>query len=249
MKKNVIFANHKHGVMYVLLVNIFKLRKLISNICYFAFGKEARPIDYAFDGTVRVAAGDPSLSVSPLKGLEAIPDRVMCENSLIDISHYKLSQDVPIFTVDGSSMSPEGISNGDKLLCRKLNAGETIGKGKFVVIAIDPEYYKHKNKRLKFDYKLRHTLFKVPIGTDIEKLIESLKKFVNSIFLEENEKNLRNKYDEAIDFYGKDRELMLSVTYRKGELCYSFHPVNLITYIVESVLKHDGDEWRLKKLE
>lgn len=249
MRKKTIFANHKHAVKCALLVNVLKLKKILLNIYYFAFGKEARIDNHNSDGTVRVAAGDPSLSVTTLKGLEAIPDWVLCENSRINISSYKQSENVPIFTVDGSSMSPEDISNGDKLLCRKAEANEVIDKGKFVVIAVDPEYYKFKNKELKFDYKLRRTLYRVPFGISIENLIGSLKEVTNSIFLEENQKNLMNKYNEAIKFYGTKKELMLSVTYRKGELRYSFHPVELITYVAEYVLKHNGEEWRAKKLE
>lgn len=249
MRKKTIFANHKHAVKCALLVNMLKLKKILLNIYYFAFGKEARIDSHNFDGTVRVAAGDPSLSVSPVKGLETIPDRILCENSLMDISTYKFSEDVPVFTVEGSSMSPEDISNGDKLLCKKVDVAETIGKGKFAVIAVDKEYYKSKNKELKFDYKLRYTLFRVPLGISIEELIGSLKKITNSIFLEENKKKLQTKYGEAIGFYGNERELMLSVTYRKGELCYSFHPVDLIEYIAEYVLKHNGEGWVAKKLE
>lgn len=41
---------------------------------------------------------------------------------------------------------------------------------------------------------------------------------------------------------------MLSVTYRKGELRYSFHPIDLIKYVAEYVLKHNGEEWRAKNL-
>ena len=118
-----------------------------------------------------------------------------------------------------------------------------------MVIAVDKKYYESKNKELKFDYKLRHTLFRVPVGISIEQLIDSLKKITNSIFLEENQKNLEIKYNEAIGFYKDKKELMLSVTYRKGNLRYSFHPVDLIQYVAEYVLKHNGEEWRAKKLE
>lgn len=40
---------------------------------------------------------------------------------------------------------------------------------------------------------------------------------------------------------------MLSVTYRKGDLRYSFHPINLIKYVAEYVLKHNGKKWIAKK--
>ena len=211
----------------------------------------AMHIDTDEANALSVAAGDPTLSVTPLKGLEMLPDRIPCENSMLDISEYKQSENPLIFTVEGSSMSPEDISNGDKLLCRKVDtdAAKLIGKGKFVVIAVDKKYYESKNKELKFDYKLRHTLFRVPVGISIEQLIDSLKKITNSIFLEENQKNLEIKYNEAIGFYKDKKELMLSVTYRKGNLRYSFHPVDLIQYVAEYVLKHNGEEWRAKKLE
>jgi len=251
MRKNANFANHKCALRRILLINMLKLNQLVSNLYHFAFGKEVHTNGMNADGTMSVAAGDPTLSVTPLKGLEMLPDRIPCENSMLDISKYKQSENPLIFTVEGSSMSPEDISNGDKLLCREVEADaiKSIEQGKFAVIAVDREYYKSKNKELKFDYKLRHTLFRVPIGSLIEELIASLKKITNSIFLEENQKNLRVKYDEAIEFYGKERELMLSVTYRKGELRYSFHPIDLIKYVAEYVLKHNGEEWRAKKLE
>lgn len=251
MRKNANFANHKFALRRILLINILKLKQLVSKLYHFTFGEEVRANGMDADGTIRVAAGDPTLSVTPLKGLELLPDRVPCENLMLDISGYRQSDQKKIFTVEGSSMSPEDISNGDKLLCREVEADaiKSIEQGKFAVIAVDQEYYKSKNKELKFDYKLRHTLFRVPVGSLIEELIDSLKKITNSIFLKENQKNLRVKYDEAIEFYGKERELMLSVTYRKGELRYSFHPIDLIKYVAEYVLKHNGEEWRAKKLE
>ena len=49
-------------------------------------------------------------------------------------------------------------------------------------------------------------------------MIDSLKKITNSIFLEENQKNVEIKYNEAIGFYKDKKELMLSVTYRKGNI-------------------------------
>lgn len=251
MRKNANFANHKCALRRILLINMLKLKQLVSNLYHFAFGKEVHTNGMNADGTMSVAAGDPTLSVTPLKGLEMLPDRIPCENSMLDISKYKQSENPLIFTVEGSSMSPEDISNGDKLLCRKVDAdaAKLIGKGKFVVIAVDKEYYESKNKELKFDYKLRHTLLKVPVESSIEKLVDSLKKITNSIFLEENQKNLEIKYNEAIGFYKDKKELMLSVTYRKGNLRYSFHPVDLIQYVAEYVLKHNGEEWRAKKLE
>ena len=116
MRKNANFANHKCALRCALLINILKLKQLVSNLYHFAFGEEVRTNGMDADGTIRVAAGDPTLSVTPLKGLELLPDRVPCENSMLDISGYRYSEEPKIFTVEGCSMSPEDISNGDKLL-------------------------------------------------------------------------------------------------------------------------------------
>lgn len=126
MRKNANFANHKYALRRILLINILKLKQLVSNLYHFAFGREVHTNGMNADGTMSVAAGDPTLSVTPLKGLEMLPDRIPCENSMLDISEYKQSENPLIFTVEGSSMSPEDISNGDKLLCRKVDTKNSI---------------------------------------------------------------------------------------------------------------------------
>lgn len=251
MKKNAKFAGNKSALKRTLLINTLKLKKLASTLYRFAFGDEVCDNRTNTDGSISVAAGDPTLSVTPSRDFDSLPDTVQCDKSTIDISEYKKSEKFKLFTVKGFSMSPEDISNGDKLLCRKVDGDEkwVVGEGKFVVIIVDPEYYQFKKKELQFDYKLRHTLYRVPTGSSVEDLIDALKSRSNSIFLKQNQENLRTKYSEAIEFYGDTRELMLSVTYRKGELRYSFHPINLITYVAEYVLKHNGKEWEAKKLE
>ena len=111
MRKNANFANHKYALRRILLINILKLKQLVSNLYHFAFGREVHTNGMNADGTMSVAAGDPTLSVTPLKGLEMLPDRIPYENSMLDISEYKQSENPLIFTVEGSSMSPEDISN------------------------------------------------------------------------------------------------------------------------------------------
>ena len=86
MRKNANFANHKCALRCALLINMLKLKQLVSNLYHFAFGEEVRTNGMDADGTIRVAAGDPTLSVTPLKGLELLPDRVPCEKSMLDIS-------------------------------------------------------------------------------------------------------------------------------------------------------------------
>lgn len=191
-------------VIILLQINTLKLKKLASNLYRFAFGGEVCDNRTNTDGSISVVAGDPTLSVTPLRDFDSLPDTISCDKSTIDISEYKTSGELKLFTVKGSSMSPEDISNGDKLLCRKVNGDEkwTVGEGKFVVIVVDPEYYKFKKKEMQFDYKLRHTLYSVPVGSSVENLKDAQKSRSCSIFLKENQKSLRTKYDEAIEFYG-----------------------------------------------
>ena len=91
MRKNANFANHKCALRRILLINMLKLKQLVSNLYHFAFGKEVHTNGMNADGTMSVAAGDPTLSVTPLKGLEMLPDRIPCENSMLDISKYTLN--------------------------------------------------------------------------------------------------------------------------------------------------------------
>lgn len=78
-EKNANFANHKCALRRILLINMLKLKQLVSNLYHFAFGKEVHTNGMNADGTMSVAAGDPTLSVTPLKGLEMLPDRIPCE--------------------------------------------------------------------------------------------------------------------------------------------------------------------------
>ena len=89
MRKNANFANHKYALRRILLINILKLKQLVSNLYHFAFGREVHTNGMNADGTMSVAAGDPTLSVTPLKGLEMLPDRIPCENSMLDIFLFK----------------------------------------------------------------------------------------------------------------------------------------------------------------
>lgn len=217
-----------------------------ENFYLWFFGEER--IDYtAIDnknGIKRVAAGDPSIGLLPVKGLPILPQLVKTETGdTIDICEFQ------VFEIIGSSMSPEGLDNGDYLLSVAVPSKDTpsLGKGTFAIIKVDPDYYNSKGKELKYKYKLRHTLFNVPTGTTKELLMSSLKNLTASVALKKNQELLVSKYDEAISFY-KDRSLMLSLTYKEGVLRYSFHPVDLIEYKARYVLKHGRSGWLAKKL-
>ena len=55
MRKNANFANHKCALRCALLINMLKLKQLVSNLYHFAFGEEVRTNGMDADGTIRVA--------------------------------------------------------------------------------------------------------------------------------------------------------------------------------------------------
>lgn len=89
MKKNAKFAGNKSALKRTLLINTLKLKKLASTLYRFAFGDEVCDNRTNTDGSISVAAGDPTLSVTPLIDFEMLPDIVRCDKSTIDISKYK----------------------------------------------------------------------------------------------------------------------------------------------------------------
>ena len=60
-----------------------------------------------------------------------------------------------------------------------------------------------------------------------KEIIDRLKDSHYEINLEENQKYMKKKYEEARKAYPDD-DLMFSITYHDGKLCYSFHPTRLI---------------------
>lgn len=188
----------------------------------------------------RVAAGDPAQYGHLQECKLELPHYIKTSTGSIDTSGFKS------FVVDGFSMLPEGISNGDVLLCTPVSIEkENVQGDLFVVIKVDEDYYKSKGKSLKFDYKLRKTLLHVSANEKVENIIENLQKFNDDILLPENQKNLRNKYEESTSYYKQD--LMLSITYREGALRYSFHPLNLIEYQTVYVLRLVDNNWEVRK--
>jgi len=198
-------------------------------------------------GTNKVAAGDPTKGVRILKSIGNLPEKLKYDDEIINVMNYT------VFEVVGSSMSPEGISEGDRLLCEPIKENSVIDPSTFIIIKTDENYYSWKNRELKFEYKLRYSLTELPISQTIDELIEDLKNKTNSILLSENQKILREKFKDAHEFYDNEenkdtKELMLSITYREGALRYSFHPTSLVKYKAVYVLKNNNGEWTIKKL-
>lgn len=182
----------------------------------------------------QVAAGDPANSLYNTDvSIKAI-DKI----TKIDPADYMT------LVVDGWSMYPEGISDGDILLCEEVNKETEMNleNGKYVIIEVDKAYYRHMNKIAKYDLKLRKTVCKVAPHTTFEKLLIDLAAVDDSILLKENQILLKKKYEETYRFYNHDhncREMMLSITYDEGRLRYSFHPTDSIKYIARYVADKD----------
>lgn len=181
-----------------------------------------------------VAAGDPAHGVQTTGSADNLPLMINIGNKPVET--YKFHQ----FNVNGSSMSPERISNGDTLLCSWVEEGnrEGIEGGKYVIVKADKDYYARKNKQVRFDYKLRRTVCMVGKKESFEDLVARMEKdnLEDSVFLNCNKKALKEKFDESHRYYESFDSMMLSVTYREGSIRYSFHPSYLIEYRADYVV-------------
>lgn len=194
---------------------------------------------------MKVAAGNPAQE-GCVESLEHdnFPDGLrLPDGNRINTSDYKK------FIVDGDSMAPKDIWSGDVLLCTSVecNGESDFKKDKMVVIQVDKAYYKHKEKELKFNYKLRNTLTYVPKDFSADDLIEKLKRINEDIYLPENQESLKEDLDETRKFYSQV-DLALSITYRKGKLHYSFHPANLIKFVGVYAARCEKGVWLPRKI-
>ena len=210
--------------------------------------KEDKPlIDEGKTDFIRIAAGDPAQDAY-LKHLEHnFPNSLkLPDGETINRNEFQS------FVVDGFSMSPEDVNNGDVLLCRQVewkNAQDFIPE-KFVVIKVDKKYYEKSEKELRFRYKLRKTLAYVPANTTDDALINLLKQKNTDILLPENQRNLKKKLKKTREFEDyRNSDLVLSTTYRGGSLRYSFHPINLVEFVGQYLTKHNNDDsWTTERV-
>lgn len=168
-----------------------------------------------------VAAGDPSMPRINSVRDKVLPEIVTIGGERIDTTHYEP------FQVCGNSMLPQEIADGNMLLVN-VSPDLTYSKGDFLIIRVDPDYYKKYNPKSTFyKYKLRKALLRIEPNVDEEELVRRLKENDFAVYLEKMRQYAIRKYKMARFAY-PDKELMLSTTYHDGELKYSFHPVDLI---------------------
>lgn len=169
-----------------------------------------------------VAAGDPSKPSS-----NSVCDKTLPETVIVDGRQLNTAQYEP-FLVCGNSMLPQDIADGNTLLVSVDHDDMDYSKDDFLIIRVDPEYYKKYNPKSTFyAYKLRKALFRIEPGVNEEELIRRLKENDYTAYLECMQQYAIRKFRKARVAY-PNSELMLSTTYHDGELKYSFHPVEFI---------------------
>jgi len=178
-----------------------------------------------------VAAGDPVIPLWEDIKLFHIDDK------LLDTSKQ--------FVVCGISMMPRGIDDGDNLIADEIAINkDNLKEGQFYIIKVEPDYY--LNEQPLYEFKLRCGIIYVGKSNDPEEIIGKLKKMDSQpeIWLDENQANLREKLKKARNIY-PDEDLVLSCTYKYGELRYSFHKATAIKYIAKTIIPWQTPDKRI----
>ena len=164
-------------------------------------------------GYAKVAAGDPSKVV-----MDIDPAVQLSEEFAINGEIFRL-RDYVVFEVAGRSMEPQGIANGDFLLAKEIGEQDDIKFNDYIIIEVDPNVFDDPE----CDYKLRKALIAVNPNDNIEQTMESLRGLGHhQLLLEKYQRLFKEKYNIARDQYKQD-SLIASITYRDGEMRYSFH--------------------------
>lgn len=198
-----------------------KFTRILEQIVTFGQGEKLLKLTTPQGDMKCVAAGDPSMPGTGSAHDNVVPETITIDNMQINTSDYEP------FKVCGNSMLPQFIADGNTLLVKRIPP-TSYSKGDFLVIEVDPDYYKRYNpKTIFYKYKLRRALFRIEPGLSNEELIRRLKENDYTSYLEEMQSYAIKKYEKARAAY-PDKELMLSTTYHDGELKYSFHPIDKI---------------------
>lgn len=162
-----------------------------------------------------VSAGDP-----------AKPLASFVEDVYLSSDDKRKLQGLRRFKVCGSSMSPCGIDNGDLIYVD--NPEGALRCNDFIVVKVDDQVYETP---VLFAHKLRRYLMDVTHNESFDDVVRRLKEFHKDIMEPEFQQRLRKKFNKTKSFYPYD-DLCLSITFRNGDLRYSFHPKRLVEYKV-----------------
>lgn len=225
-----------------------ELANIVKRVYEVVFGESPRTTDcdsLKSQGIRCVTAGDPAQAVGYINADDIdLPDSVRFDGKNISPREYDL------FLVEGTSMVPRDVWSGDILACKPV--GE-LSTGRYVIVTVDRDYYTWKQKDVLYDFKLRHVLTEVSIDTNVESVISELNKTNPDICLDENQKCLKEKFNEIHRYLSERthnyKELTVSETFRNGQLRYSFHPKDLICYRAAFILRRSSNGWKTVKLE
>lgn len=203
------------------------LHSYIKHISDFLFSEKGWIRDYTLAPAWYIAAGNPTKSVGLIdKKVEFEPGTQRMQ-----------------LIVAGDSMSPRGIYAGDRITCAAIvdPLKEDIHRGTFISISVDEEYYRSNHKKSRFKYKLRCAICKIEGGLNYDEMLDVVREKEPAVYyIEEYRQEMERKFEEARKFYGINEPLMLSITYKEGNMHYSFHPVRLIRGKVEKVERYNN---------
>lgn len=181
-------------------------------------GRRNRVSSLMIDDTL-VAAGDPASSFSSVVLEPTLP---------LDIQEKV--RGLKRFKVRGSSMSPFGIAHGDIIYVEDIESG--LNRDDIIVVKVDPTVY---DRPIQFNHKMRRYLMDVSKEEGLENVKNRLSEFHKEILDPEFQQRLKKKFDKTKGFY-PDKDLCLSITFRNGDLRYSFHPRDLVEYKVRYIV-------------
>lgn len=190
-----------------------------KNFLNLLFSKESGSEERTVVNDRLVAAGDPA------KSLTAITIDIPLSSAV-----RERVQGLEPLKVCGSSMSPCNISNGDIIYGEAINT--PLKRNDFIVVEVDPKVY---DSPIKYKHKLRRYLMDVKKHETLDSVIKRLSVFHKEILEPEFVERLKKKYDKTTGQYPDD-DLCLSITFRNGDLRYSFHPRRLVEYRVKFVV-------------
>ena len=204
-----------------------RTKRIIEQILTFGL---ARKMSRGYgSGYARVAAGDPSKVV-----MDIDPAVQLSEVFYIGEQQYRLS-DYIVFEVAGKSMEPQGIANGDFLLTKEIGEQEIIRLNDYIIIEVDPDVFDDPE----CDYKLRKALIAINPDDNIEQMMETLRKEGHhQLLLEKYQRLFKEKYNKTRQLYNQDT-LIGSITYRDGEMKYSFHSRKFVKFRAEIKARKD----------
>ena len=184
----------------------------------FSAGSRNSASSLKIDDTL-VAAGDPASLFSSV-----VPD------ATLPLDIQEKVRGLKRFMVRGSSMSPFGIAHGDVVYVEDIESG--LKRDDIIVVKVDPAVY---DQPIRFNHKMRRFLMDVPKDESLESVKNRLSEFHKEILVPEFQQRLKKKFDKTKGFY-PDKDLCLSITFRNGDLRYSFHPRDLVEYKVKFIV-------------